>query len=192
MSGFQLTASLATALGWPAGAIVITLLLRRPLGGWITSHPPSKVKAGPLEVEWSKVQAEVESEVGPPPVPSSDGSPESFELSDELGVLAESQPSLAVLGAYKEIERALLVTLADVDDPTKVRAGGPRLARLALQHGRIPPETANAVEAISVLRNLAAHGNPREITADRAREFLAMADAVRFSIEQAGRSRTDA
>jgi hypothetical protein len=153
--------------------------------GWLTAHPPSRFKAGPVEVEWSRAQAEVESEVGAPPVPS----PGDSTLNDQLGALAETQPALAVLGAYKEVERALMDALVDVDDPAKGRASGPRLARLALEHRRIPPETANAVEAISVLRNLAAHGGSGEITPDRAREFLSMADAVRFAIEQAGRSR---
>jgi hypothetical protein len=180
VSGFELTAAIAAALAWPAAAVAVAFLLRQPVMGWLSSDPPSKLKAGPVEVEWSRAQAEVEGEVGPPPADASEGS--SAVLSDELRALAESQPALAVLGAYREIEHALLSVLKDVDDPEKARSSGPRLARLALRHGRVTSETANAVEAISVLRNLAAHGGQGEITTERSQEFLSMADAVLFAI----------
>jgi len=58
--------------------------------------------------------------------------------------------------------------------------GAVGLARLAVRHERITPGTVSAVEGLSVLRNLAAHGSAREITAAQADEYLVLADAVLY------------
>lgn len=61
--------------------------------------------------------------------------------------------------------------------------GGRALARLARDQGLISDETLTAVDGLSVLRNLAAHSSTDEIGAERAHDYLALADAVLFALK---------
>jgi len=56
------------------------------------------------------------------------------------------------------------------------------LARMAHQRGLINEETARAVEGLSVLRNLAASSATEELSPERAIDYLALVDAVLFSL----------
>jgi hypothetical protein len=62
------------------------------------------------------------------------------------------------------------------------RVSGRVLAPLARNRGLISDETATAVEGLSVLRNLAAHSPADDIGAERARDYLALADAVLYAM----------
>jgi hypothetical protein len=51
----------------------------------------------------------------------------------------------------------------------------------------ITPEALEAVEGVAVLRNLAAH-NPREASEQQALEYLALIDAVLFTLRRGDKS----
>ena len=53
---------------------------------------------------------------------------------------------------------------------------------MAHKYDLISDETLSAVEGLSVLRNLAVHGLGGEIGAQRARDYLALADAVLYAL----------
>ena len=59
--------------------------------------------------------------------------------------------------------------------------GGRALARTARQRELISDETLAAIEGLSVLRDLTAHGNG-DIGVDRAREYLALASGLLMSV----------
>ena len=168
------------ALAWPVMALIIVLLLRRPIVRVLEQRPPKMLKAGPFEVEWETVVAATEAEV-PAPAPKSITGGAQVELSAE----ARTAPAVAVLEAHTMIERTLreILVAADVPSDELRRAGSAvGLARLARRLGLIPDEAVRAVQGVSVLRNLAAHGSAREITPDQAAEYLALVDAVLFSL----------
>lgn len=56
------------------------------------------------------------------------------------------------------------------------------LARLAQRHGLVSDETLKAIEGLAVMRNLSAHSPTDDISADRARDYLALADAVLYPL----------
>ncbi len=183
MSGFELAVRLAEALGWPIVALLIALILRHPLRHVLAQHPPSKVKAGPFEVEWDRALAETEKDVGastsPGPVPTT--------VREELAAEASATPAVAVLEAHATVERVLRSMLAaEVPADQTSRAGAVGLARLAQRLGLITPESVSAVEGISVMRNLAAHGSAREISSEQALEYLALVDAVLYALKSTG------
>ncbi len=62
------------------------------------------------------------------------------------------------------------------DRPTGLR----HLAGLAAQHSLIGPDAVRVIEGMTVLRNLAAHGGARDLSTERAPEYLALADTVLF------------
>jgi hypothetical protein len=73
--------------------------------------------------------------------------------------------------------------LDNADVPPGRTFGTEGLARLANEHGLISDQTLAAIEGMSVLRNLMAHSRGAgEIGVDRAREYLALADAVLYAL----------
>lgn len=48
----------------------------------------------------------------------------------------------------------------------------------------LSPATMNAIEGLTALRNLAAHGQANDLDEVRAVEFLTMTDAVAFTLTQ--------
>ena len=160
------------------------LLADSGLSQALSYRPLSRVKAGPFEVEWDRTAAETEKEVEAIGISAHDAGTVPGALREELAGEAASAPAVAVLEAHATIERALRDLLSGADVPAEQtrRLGVVGLARLALRQGLVTPETVNAVEGISVMRNLAAHGSAREITPQQAVEYLTLADAVLYAI----------
>lgn len=61
------------------------------------------------------------------------------------------------------------------------KLAGDELVEAALRKDAISQQTAEAIRGVLVLRNLAAHGG--EVDAAKAVDYLALADAVIFSID---------
>ena len=74
-----------------------------------------------------------------------------------------------------------------ISETSRGPLGAVRLARLALEHGLITPETENAIVGVTTLRNLAAHGRDEDISVERAMDYLALVDGVLFAIRQNSR-----
>lgn len=171
------------AVAWPLVALFALVILRKPLVHLLTDRPPKRVKVGPLDVEWTREIAEAETELsaaGTPKPPSPNGP----SLVADLAAEARKAPAVAVLEAYAVLEhelRNLVEAKTDVSG-AELRKSAVGLARLADQHGVISQETARAVQGVSVLRNLAAHGSARDITSEQAVDYLALVDAVLFTL----------
>jgi hypothetical protein len=179
-------ASLVHSLAWPAGVVVVVIVLRQHIGAAF-SRGVRRLRAGPVEVEFDQELAEVREELSRSPelARAATQVPEG-SLTEDLARLTEVSPRSAVLEAYARIE-AQLIALLGGTDMEHLKAGGRALARRARDHGLISDETLTAVEGLSVLRNLAAHSPTDEIGAERARDFLALADAVLYALRSASR-----
>ena len=157
------------------------IVLRKPIGVAL-GRGIRRVKAGPVEVEFDQLQAEVREELARSPelaeaqVPAPVGS-----LLEELSRLAEIAPGTAVVAAYHRIEDRLAEMLDSPEVPPHSVLGGRALARMARQRGLISEETLAAIEGLSVLRDLTVHSGG-DIGADRARDYLALADAVLYAL----------
>lgn len=177
------TASLVQSLAWPAAAVVIVIVLRRPIISML-GRGVRRLRAGPVEVEFDQELAEVREELSrSPELAESRVPPPTAEgLPDELARLAEISPRAGVLEAYARIEQRLVEVLDGAKAPSYSKVGGRALARLARDHELISDETLTAVEGLTVLRNLAAHGANEDIGVERARDYLALADAVLYAL----------
>jgi len=107
-------------------------------------------------------------------------------LVDELGRLAQASPNAAILEAHSRLEHELRELTKDLTADQRPR-GVVALARLALEQGLITPETLHAIEGVTTLRNLAAHGRQAEVSPERAMDYLALVDAVLFALRQKAR-----
>ncbi|WP_298443163.1 hypothetical protein [Ferrimicrobium sp.] len=183
MTVLQFIASLVNSLAWPLAVILIALIFRAQIRS-LASRPMRKLRAGPLEVEFDRIGAEVEAVVGRPTLSICEaGKEQGASVIEELSGLAEASPVAAVMDAHAAIEQEIRNIVLGVDpqaDVSKMAMG--QLIRLALDKGTITPETAKAVEGITVMRNLAAHGRASEVTVERARDYLALADAVLYTL----------
>jgi hypothetical protein len=84
--------------------------------------------------------------------------------------------------------RRLVEVLDSAGAPPSSALGGRALAQLAHNRGLISDETLSAVDGLSVLRNLAAHSPSDDIGVGRARDYIALADAVLYALRaQSGR-----
>jgi len=176
-------ASLVQSLAWPAGVLAVVIVLSKPIGVAL-GRGIRRVKAGPVEVEFDQLQAEVREELARSPelaeaqVPALAGS-----LSEELSRLVEIAPGTAVVAAYHWIEDRLAEMLdsASPGERSYRLLGGRGLARMARQRGLISEETLAAIGGVSVLRDLTVHSGG-DIGVDRARDYLALADAVLYAL----------
>ena len=123
--------------------------------------------------------AETEADVDPIPRQSA---PIAEGLSVELAEVAVKAPGAAVMEAHARVERRVREILVEANLAPSRPIGVRQLAREAAHHGLISNESVRAIEGITVMRNLAAHGPSSDITADRAREYLDLVDAVMFGL----------
>jgi hypothetical protein len=141
--------------------------------------------AGPVEFQalLSSVQAEMEATSGASPGQPPGATP----VMDDLAGMADSDPAMAIFQGYIRLERELHELLLSAGSRPNGRSSTTELARQAADKGLITPETLNAFEGLTVLRNLVAHGRNEEVTEERARDYLALVDALLFAIRQSKR-----
>jgi hypothetical protein len=177
-------ASLVQSLAWPAGVVAVVIVLRKPIGA-VLGQGVRRVKAGPVEVEFDQLQAEVREELARSPelaelqVPAPAGG---LSLGEELSRLAGIAPGAAVTAAYRQVEDRLAEMLDSSGEASHSGLGGWALARMARQRDLISDETQTAIEGLSVLRDLAVSG---DLGSDRARDYLALADTVLDALSRA-------
>lgn len=100
--------------------------------------------------------------------------------------LAASNPRDAILCTYEFVRGALSTALSELGvelDSDELDALG--LVREAESRGIVPPETTDAVMGLNVLHNLAKHSPVREMSPDKAYEYIAMADGALYSLAHA-------
>jgi hypothetical protein len=182
-------ASLVHSLAWPAGVVAVVVVLRKSIRAVLSQALLRRLKAGPLEVEFDQIQAEVREDLARSPelteaqvpAPASQAASPGNSLREELSTLAEVSPASAVMEASRRIEYRLTEMLDGPGEPSPRRMGTRALARLARERGLISDETLAALEGMSVLRNLVAHVRG-DIDVDRARDYVALADAVMYAL----------
>jgi hypothetical protein len=178
----EFISSLVKSLAWPVGFVVVALIFREQLRGLLSTAGLRRVRAGSLEVEWNRQisGAEVELEQPGVPSPSSGGG----VISEELEPVANASPTAAVMEAHARVERALRQKLLDAGvEESDIRTGAAGLARLAAERGLISDETLRAVQGLALLRNMAAHGHGGDVTVERAKDYLALTDAILYAID---------
>lgn len=133
MSWLEFVARLVDSVVWPVVVLVALIVLRRPIARLLTDRPPKRVKAGPLEVEWTREIAEAETELSATGAPLPAGTTAESSIVAELTAEARKAPAVAVLEAHAVVERELRTLLEMKGQPgdERSKAGALGLARLA-------------------------------------------------------------
>ena len=172
-------AEFISSIAWPLVVLVIALIFRVPLTEALRSAGGA-LSAGPFRLEWKRQAEAVEADLGRPPSISQGQIGGAAGRLDEIAAVS---PAGAVVEAFGQIESALRTLLTEsgaenMDRPWSVRL----LAEIAAEKGLITAETKDAIDGLSVMRNLAAHGEQDDITPQRAHEFVALAQGVLYAI----------
>ena len=185
MNTLQFIASLVGSLAWPVAVVVMAVIFKDQIR-LLTSRPVRRFRAGPVEMEFDRLLSEVEVSVERPTEAVAGGRTKiDTPVLEDLEEMANTSPIAAVMAGYAAIEEQLRTLARKAEsDPDVATMGTARLLRLALDRGVITPETAKAVEGITVMRNLAAHARAGDVTAERARDYLVLADAVLYTLRQ--------
>jgi hypothetical protein len=186
MKTYDFIASLVGSLAWPAAVVVIAFMFRRSIRQLLRGHL-SRLKAGPFEADFDLIASQVQAQVDQPTIVQGKPTAGKSRMIGELRERTAKSPEAAVIEGYGEVERELATVIAQAGesqngDMPRSAAG---LARLAASKGIIRPETVNAVEGLTVLRNLAAHRG--DVTEEKAEEYLTLVEAVIFAIRQNAR-----
>jgi hypothetical protein len=181
-------AEFISSVAWPVAVLVIALLFRRPIIDALGS-PRGALSAGPFRLEWQRRAAEVEADLGQP---TSIAEGRVGGAAGRLEEIAAVSPVGAVVESFGQIEKALRTALEErgIEGPQRnwsVR----RLAEVAQEQGVITAETKDAIDGLSVMRNLAAHGDAEDISSERAREFLALSHGVLYAIQMNSKRQSD-
>ena len=184
----EFTVALVDAAAWPVAVLVLAILFRGALHA-LASGEVRRWKAGPSGVEfeyWDHEAAAVKEAVREE-LPSAID--KAFELEspliDQLHRVAQETPAAAIIQAFATVEaelRRIVVTGGPTAEAEASRMSARRLAVLALDADLITPESASAIEGLTVLRNLSAHGQAHQLDAGRAAEYLLLADAVMYAL----------
>lgn len=208
MGVLQFIASMVNSLAWPAAAIVMIIILRRPIAYILRRGQIKKLKAGPagLELEYFDEKLE-EANEALAEAPSEAASltisvlPEIAMTRDdfmaEMKQLADVAPSAAILESFARLERVLRETVesasgpeAEPRRPVSIRT----LARRAFDLKIMAESEVAALNDLVVLRNIVAHGGAtaEDLDADRAFSYAQIVRQLITSIllrSHRGRSR---
>jgi hypothetical protein len=180
-------AEFIAAIAWPVVVLIIALLFRKSLKDALASAT-GRLAAGPFSLEWKRRVTDVEDDLGLPPS-ISEG--EIGGAAGKLDEISEHSPPAAIVEAFARVE----VSLRSVLEENSVAIDGAswsvrHLADIARDEGLITAETHDAIEGLSVLRNLAVHGGEKDISPQRAHEFVALAQGVVYAITSNAKRRS--
>lgn len=179
MSWLAFIASLVRSLAWPAGVVVA--VLRRPIGVAL-GRGIRRLRAGPIEVEFDQELAEVRKDLLRSPELAAAEVSAQATFTEDLAKLAEVSPRAAVLQAFARIEAGL----RDLIDGSSVSTVGlydlESLTWAARSQGLISKETVEGMQGLSALRDLAVNSPDEKIGVKRAREYVALTEAVLIAL----------
>jgi hypothetical protein len=163
------------SLAWPVVALILAAIFRKPLLK-ILSQGLRRLKAGPVELEWSDLVSKAEESLPADKAVALDGSTRLPYVGD-LVIVADQSPAAAVLMAFARIESALRNAVGQVG--TRPILGMNALIRQAIATGLIPESLAAGLYDMREARNKAAHGvDVNDISKFQALEYLALSDSI--------------
>jgi hypothetical protein len=189
MDTLTFIAEIVKAVAWPATALALVLLFRSPLTRLIEGIRLKKLKYGDWEAQFDRYKLDVEKHihVGRRALAQQDliaGTLESVRLSPRAHPEEPTTSAIeSIVSAWSELEEAVaeLASQANVSGPPS------GIPRELVKQGIIKAETANALEGLRHMRNLALHAPGGEPPEGRAREFVTLAQALRWGIDDEAR-----
>jgi hypothetical protein len=173
MDALTFVVQMTQALAWPVAAIVLVLLLRRPLVRLIPLI--QKLRYGPFELDFGRQIAELAMEAERE-LPATD-QPDSGGEAARLTGLAQVSPRAAVLEAWLQVEQAAMaLSQREGLALSSQELRTPLLLGQALeQAGSLDDAKMAIYHQLRNLRNAAAHATNFELDTEAALEYVRLA-----------------
>jgi len=165
------------ALAWPATAVVLVLLLRKPITGLISLI--QKLKYKDFEIEFGKRVEEIEV-VAATAMPALLGRPAMSELPEKYHKLADASPRAVVTEAWRELEAAAQDAARRSGlklSPREIRSPIELIQNLRIAE-IVEPTTAGIMHDLRVLRNEAAHAPEFALERDSVLKYAEVAAKI--------------
>jgi hypothetical protein len=173
VSTLAFVAAMTGSLAWPIVVTVALILFRHSIRALVE-------KIGSLRIgNWGADFDNRGAEAAATGVPIAARAAHPVPADSEMLELANQSPRLAIIESATRLEAALR-NLADKSlERVENRPPG-QLIRELEKNGTIDRNTANSLQGLFVMRNLAVHGPESELTTQRAVDFISLANAILF------------
>lgn len=180
MDALTFTAEAIKALSWPTAAILVALMVRKPV---IVLLPfLRRLKYKEIELEFYKELAQLKSEItAREPTTSHKSVPSSPSVSNNrLLNIASISASAAILEAWSELESASVTVASSfwVHAPSDSFKNYPRLGEYLLQCKVIDEMQLGVFNKLRQLRNKAAHAVDLNLSEEEARTYIELATSL--------------
>jgi hypothetical protein len=173
-------ADMTKALAWPVALIVVGVMFRANVGTLLEGMRLRRIRKGEWLADFEAVAREVRAEL-PGSVQNAPKEGVSDTLNEETDRLIDIAPAAAISQTWNQLERRVAAAAAQAGISQKLL---PEVLRSLVEKGMIQSATAGSVLGLRNMRNLAVHAPEERLTARQAREFITMADAVMWSLDQ--------
>jgi hypothetical protein len=173
-------AEMIKALAWPIALIVIGLIFRPTISGLLEGVRLRRIGRGQWSADFETAAEEVRAEL--PSHGQSEYKPfVSGLLNQETERLVDVSPAAAIAQVWNQLEDRVtaIATLAGLTQKLL-----PEVLRALVDKGMIQPTTADSILGLRNMRNLAVHAPPKRLTAEQARDFITMVEAIEWTLEQ--------
>lgn len=173
-------AELAKAVAWPVALLVLGLMFRATIKGLLGGVRLRQIKKGEWSADFEAAAREVRAELPSPkqrvPVPD-----QTWWLDAKTVRLVDTDPTAAIAQEWNKLEGRVKVIAAQEGVQQQLF---PEVLRALTEKGLVQSATTDAILGLRNMRNLAVHAPPERLTAGQALEFIMMADAITWSLEQ--------
>lgn len=187
MSYLEFIAAVIAALAWPAAVIALAVIFRASLGRVLLGL--TRLKYKDMEIDFGRELSQIEAQAKsidvtpkPVPVPAAGHPKDSAERLREAARLADQFPEPAVALGWSAVEQELeaAATRLGLAAGQAERFMPARIIALLRKSGYVDDQMHDILSRMRNLRNMAVHGHQSAgpVTADEAREFLALASGV--------------
>ena len=183
MNGLEFIAALISALVWPTVAIVVVILLRKPLAGLIPLLRHVKYKD--LELEFAQEVQQLREEAEAALRPLTSPPPRVTAEEDSLTHLAAMSPRSAVVEAWRLVESSARYAIEARGVPAEGGrpVNGPQLTRALGRTEVLDRETRGLMDRLRMLRNQTVHADDFFVDEASAREYVQLAVALARRID---------
>jgi len=181
MNVLDFVASVVRSVAWPAVIVFAVLLLRKQLTELLASLSEFSFSKEGLRGRFDRKLRETSMDVDEVKVESAaELPPESRRLLDEKEHITGNSARIAA--AWQVIEEALRRRLKNLGVESAT-LGASALVQVAFDHNLITDMERRSLSGLNTMRNLAIHGQTREIDDKRTQEFLVLADAMKTVLD---------
>ncbi len=174
------------ALAWPLTVLLILLLLRQPIAELIPLL--RKLKWKELELEFEEKLVELKSDAAEALPPPAEGAPEDSPCfrrgPNRLVQLAEQSPRAAIIEAWIAVERAAANAISRRLPEGDISWNDTQMGQMLASHEILDSQQLRIYNDLRQLRNQAAHHEDFRIDAERAADYVRIADGLALHIDR--------